>query len=623
MAIIRPLRLKREVIRALPEKSTTDKPIARLWVDSGVFHLDQSFDYLVPDNLSADVEIGVRVQVPFNGRECEAIVLERVALSSGAKLKSISKVISSTRVASQSSLELIAQVASRWGAHPYDVIRSAIPPRVASVEKLAKESELTSITRGSSVREYIQLPAHRNPFEAIMKFVEGIEKNGSILVIVPDSKSINRLKTRISRALILGSDLSRGQRYQNFLEARNSLNQIVIGTRSAIFTDIPDLAAIVIYNESSEHLYEVRSPGWNARDVAILRARNEKVSLHFLGYSPSAEVARLIELGWISFRAARSKVNVRTFQQEFSELLPGRIIQELRSLVKKGPILFIAPRKGYSQAMSCSHCRNIALCQCGGRLEKRTAHGAISCSLCPEIYQQWVCRFCSGVTPFLLNRGSERFAQEIGKALPGSVVLISQGEETIEDFSISSGVVIATPGSAPMAHDGYAGVVILDGENLLNQSDLRAQERAREVFFNNIALLSSSGVALLVLSHSNPIVGALASWKPSLISRRELEEREEAALPPFVRAVSLDVDINESSTLIRALNKSRDEGRLPQATRILGPSPLANGLARVLLLAPLEDGEALVSLIHEFARRRSASRKKLATLRIDPYSLSR
>jgi primosomal protein N' (replication factor Y) len=127
----------------------------------------------------------------------------------------------------------------------------------------------------------------------------------------------------------------------------------------------------------------------------------------------------------------------------------------------------------------------------------------------------------------------------------------------------------------------------------------------------------------LVLSHSNPIVGALASWKPSLISRRELEEREEAALPPFVRAVSLDVYINESSTLTRALNKSRDEGRLPQATRILGPSPLANDLARVLLLAPLEDGEALVSLIHEFARRRSTSRKKLATLRIDPYSLSR
>jgi len=623
VALTRPLRLKREVVQTQPGPSTTDNPVAQVWVDNGVFHLDQSFDYLVPDEFDLSVQIGVRVQVPFNGRECEALVLSRSEKTSGMKLKSIDKVISPVPVASQRSLNLIESVASRWACHPFDVIRSAIPPRVAGVEKKNWPTDVLTVDLPSSIREYLQLPAFQDPFEILAKFLKNSVKRGSVLVIVPEARSIHRLQLQIPHALVLGSELSRSERYENFLRARTELNQIIIGTRSAVFADVPDLAAIVIFNESSEHLYEVRAPGWNARDVAILRARQENIAIHFLGYSPSAEVARLIDIGWLTYRAARSKVKVLTFQQEFSELLPGRIIQELRSLIKNGPILFIAPRKGYSQAISCSHCRNISLCECGGRLEKKSATSSITCSLCPNVFSDWVCKYCSGVRPFLLNRGSERFAQEIGKALPGVPITLSESEKVVEDAQISSGVVVATPGSAPMAIHGYSAVVILDGENLLNQSDLRAQERAREVFFSNLSLLRSTGTALLVVNHSNSIVGALSSWKPSLISLRELREREEAALPPFVRCVSLDIEESEASTLTRALNKSRQDGRLPESTRILGPSTLSNGLARVLILTPLVDGEALITLIHEFQRRRSATKKKLAALRVDPYSLSR
>ena len=623
MALTRPLRLKRELIRSAPEISTAAKPVARVWVDSGVFHLDQSYDYLVPDNLDAHVDVGVRVQVPFNGRECEALVLERTEMVSGRRLKSITKLISNVAVASPRSLDLISLVSARWACHPYDVIRSAIPPRVASVEKLKWAAADIDGPTASSVREYIQLPPYRDPYQCLAEQVSGLQGKGSILVIVPDNKSVLRLSKHFPEALVLDSDLPRSQRYENFLRARTTPAQIIIGTRSAIFVDSPDLSAIVIFNESSEQFFELRSPGWNARDIAILRARAEIIGIYCVGYSPSAEVARLIDIGWFVFKGAKAKVRVDTFQQEFSELLPGRIIGELRHLIKQGPILFIAPRKGYSLSISCSNCRNISTCACGGRLEKKSATAAISCSLCANVYSEWVCQYCQGVKPFLLNRGSERFAQEIGIALPGVPITLSESEKMIDDFQVSSGIVIATPGSAPFSAQGYAAVVILDGEKLLNQSDLRAQERAREIFFTHAALLSTSGSALLVINHSNPIVGALASWKPSLISRRELQEREEVSLPPFVRSISLDIDSTESATLVRALNKSRDEGRLPSSTRILGPSTLNSSSHRILLLAPLEDGEALVQLMHEFQRRRSATRKKLATLRIDPYSLSR
>ena len=108
MALTRPLRLKREIAKAKAEGSTSHLPIARVWVDSGVFHLDSEFDYLIPDNLSPLVVTGIRVQVPFHGREVEALVLSRQAASELSSLKAISKVISPHSVATAESLELIA-----------------------------------------------------------------------------------------------------------------------------------------------------------------------------------------------------------------------------------------------------------------------------------------------------------------------------------------------------------------------------------------------------------------------------------------------------------------------------------------------------------------------------------
>jgi primosomal protein N' (replication factor Y) len=298
----------------------------------------------------------------------------------------------------------------------------------------------------SSVREYIQLPPYRDPYQILAEQVSGLRGGGSLLVIVPDNRSVLRLNKHFPEALILDSDLPRSQRYENFLRARTTPAQIIIGTRSAIFVDSPDLSAIVIFNESSEQFFELRSPGWNARDIAILRARTEDIGIYCVGYSPSAEVARLIDIGWFVFKGAKEKVRVDTFQQEFSELLPGRIIGELRRLIKQGSILFIAPRKGYSQSISCSSCRNISTCPCGGRLEKKSATAAISCSLCANVYSEWVCQYCQGVKPYLLNRGSERVAQEIGTALPGVAITLSESERMIDDFQVSSGIVIATPG---------------------------------------------------------------------------------------------------------------------------------------------------------------------------------
>ena len=118
MAQIRPLSLRSEKYRAQSKIPATSDPIASIWVDSGVFHLDSPFDYLINQEIDALIKPGIRVVVPFNKREVEGIVIARKSGEVAQGLKWISKVVSPVACASTDSLALIEKVRTHWAAHP-------------------------------------------------------------------------------------------------------------------------------------------------------------------------------------------------------------------------------------------------------------------------------------------------------------------------------------------------------------------------------------------------------------------------------------------------------------------------------------------------------------------------
>jgi hypothetical protein len=82
------------------------------------------------------------------------------------------------------------------------------------------------------------------------------------------------------------------------------------------------------------------------------------------------------------------------------------------------------------------------------------------------------------------------------------------------------------------------------------------------------------------------------------------------------------MDVSEISRLKSALTAAREDGRLPSTVKILGPIP-SGEKASLILSVDVTEGESLIATVHEFMRRRSAAKKPLPALRIDPYSLSR
>lgn len=641
MVTPRPLKLRSQLAQAGKEPVASHLPVARVWVDNGVFHLDMPFDYWVPEPLSAIALVGVRVHVEFGSSVHEGLILERLESSpSAGKLKELLGVLSPHRVATPETIELFRIVARRWAATPYDIIRSAIPPRVASVDKeefptqtqksLRKTS--TSVTSEAltsrSVRAFWSMPASQPSSQILAALVLARAEFGQVLLIVPEKRNLLSLEQELlhlvgaARIARLDAHASRSERYRDFLRITKGAADIAIGLRGAIFTPLSKEATIIVVGESSQLLYEPRTPGWNVRDVAVMRAMQAETNLIFAGFSPSLEVGRLIDMDWLSMVSSQERRSVIAAAQVQGELLPSRVFGVVRKALKEGPILFLVPRKGYGNAVLCQKCRNIATCACGGRLQQSGSQRAPQCVLCMTDFPLWRCNWCQSSDIYIAARGIDRFVEEIGRSFPNIAVINSSGEHIVDSIPRHPALVVATPGSEPEVEGGYAAVALLEGVRFFGHSELRSAERAREQFFQGASLVSSTGTIFLAIDPTHPIVSALTRWNPAPMVRKELRERAEVALPPYYRFITVELNSKEASSLKAGLLQAQSEARISGLVRINGPHEKSNEKSSISLSVPLAQAEGLVDFLHELQRRRNLSKKNLLSMRVDPYSLS-
>jgi primosomal protein N' (replication factor Y) len=352
-----------------------------------------------------------------------------------------------------------------------------------------------------------------------------------------------------------------------------------------------------------------------------MRAQLEGVELVFTGFAPSIKAAFDIDRGLTKYRNQRVEVKVEAFTPNDGGLLPGRIFSEIKRSLKSGPVLFLAPRKGYGNALLCAHCKNIAICKCGGRLSVASKNQAPTCVHCGSGFPDWRCSFCLRDKQYLAGRGIDRAAEEISRAFPGFPVVISAGDVIKERVESKPSLVLSTPGAQPLVDGGYAAVVVLDATRFFSHTDINSQERARELIFETSSLISQSGKVLLVIDDSHPIVAAVARWNIAPMLKRELADRADLNLPPAVTSAVLVLDATAAPSIAAGLNKAMTEGRLPLSSRLFGPTQLPKSQAKIVIHVASEEWSQLALVLHELQRKRSISKKDLLTLRIDPYSL--
>ena len=631
-----PLKLKRQSVAKAPQKLpnvSKNLPIASVLVDTPVSSLEGIYDYLVPEIFDESAVTGTKVLVEFGSGKAEGLVVGRKDKSDQIqKLKPILDLTSPSGMVSETVISHIEMVRNRFGGSFWAVLNSAVPSRVAKEEKLTKSN--ASINEASSfdspgLRELIgradfgqllskqrlkwgiNFPIATDPNWFLLEIVKLRAQVSQILLIVPDEKDVSTLSAVLANHfgdgfIELGSHLSKNLRYRNFLKTRYMTPKVIISTRSGVFAPLEKNATVIVLSDLDSSHYELHSPGWNTRDVTLLR--DHFTSLIFISPSHSLEIARLIEIGWLEKKLYKQKNTQRFLTNENG----NSYVSSIKKGISNGNVLVSVSEKGYANLFLCSKCRNTANCECGGKLQIDGSKKIPKCYLCQTEYKNWKCSFCADNRPFVIAKGIERTAEEIGRAIPKIAILVSSGNKQISSVPSGRHIVVSTAGSEP--NGVYSSVVMLDGEKIFNRPSLRAEELAKFHWFSLLSKGSNSAEIFLSLPNHHPSVQCLLRGDSLANAASELNSRDKAKLPPFYRVAVVIGDKPE-------ISKFAENLRNDKTYEITGPITIDSYQSKLLIRVKLAEGSLLVDLLDDVIKVQALKRRKIFSIRFDPFDL--
>ena len=644
------------------------RPIARVLLDSPVPQLDRLFDYAIPAALVDDAVPGVRVRVPLRsaGRLIDGYVVARDTEDDETRtLAEIDTVVSAARVLPERLNTLARRAADRAAGSASDVLRLIVPKRqvrvekawlAAGAEKASSQGPAPAFVPAPEVATTLALYAglgetlaqrERAAVEAIPRpgadghpewsrllaaaAAQTLGAGASAILVVPDYRDVDVLLATLQAfapdapIVRLDSRQSGPDRYRAYLRTLEDAPCIVVGNRSAVYAPVR-AGLVVVWDDGDGLLAEPLAPGVHARDAALLRQEREGSALLFAGHTRTTDVERLVEGGWIRAIAAERRVLPRVLLDSPEDLdrrgqrLPSRAFLAAREAAATGPVLLQVARPGFSPTLVCASCRTPARCRaCGGPLG--AAHrGAIPvCAWCGRGARSWACGSCGGDALRLAVSGSERTAEELGRAFPGIRVIVADGAHPVEHVDARPALVVATRGAEPQAEGGYRAVVLLDGSRMLQAPELRIGESCLR-WWSNAAALAAPGAPIHLVGVDGAVARALATWSQAAYARAELVERAPLRMPPAVRVAQLE----GTGTGVRRALDDLAELRLPPEA-VLGPVPLEgddDGRERALVRFPYIEGTRVAetlraSVVAEaMGRRRGKGRSARTTLSV-------
>ena len=650
--------------------------VARICVDIPLAHLDRPFDYRVPENLDADAVPGCRVRVRFAGQLVDGFLLERAEESEHkGKLAFLERVVSPEPVLSPEVAALARLIADRYAGTLADILRLAIPPRHARVEKQETPegppppekpdldgwqryprgpAYLDALHQGRQAHAVWQaLPMEDWPARLAEAAATVAATGRGVILVVPDHRDLARVHAACLHVLderdvvALAAELGPAERYRRWLTVRRGAARVVIGTRAAAFAPVANPGLFVVWDDGDDLHAEPRTPGPHVRDVLAQRAHQAGAALLLGGFARTAEAQLLVDTGWAhEILAARDTLRsvaprVTSIGEDDVQLardpaaraarLPGVAFEAARAALAAGaPVLIQVPRRGYVPALACGQCRAPARCRrCAGpmALPGQGDGGAApaTCRWCGVAEAAFRCPNCGSRKLRAVVVGARRTAEELGRAFPGAAVRTSGGAEVLADVPEGPAMVVCTPGAEPVAPGGYGAALLLDGWALLSRADLRATEEALRRWMTAAALVrpgTAGGRVVVIAESALAPVQALVRWDPAWHAAQELAARAELGFPPVTRMASVDGTPN-------ALNDFLDNLRLPDGADILGPVPLppapgnpGEERERALIRIGRDNGRALAGMLADAVAVRTARKEpEPLRVRLDPLEL--
>ena len=546
--------------------------------------LHNTFDYLCKEK----VVIGSRVKVPFGSKKVTGIVLSHKDKSSFSKLKEVEEVIDHEALLSKEILEFLTWSANYYH-HPIgEVLSNALPknlrngkpallkkPSEANVKVSSTDIQLTT-EQSFAITEVLKSSSEFNGFllhgvtgsgktEVYLNITERLLKTGKqVLVLVPEigltPQMISRFKERIEGQVVaVHSQLNDTQKQDAYLLAKNGDAKVILGTRSAIFTPIPNLGLVIVDEEHDNSFKQQSNFRYSARDLSFMRAKFANVPLILGTATPSLETLKNViekKLARLTLtsrpgEAIMPSIDLIDMRSQPSEPLSKPLIARIKHYLSESrQVMLFINRRGYAPIYYCTECGWQSECtSCDSRLVYHRSINRLKCHHCGlEKSPESFCPSCSSKELKILGYGTERLEENLESFFPSTEVIRIDRDTTRKKKAfathlkkINSGEPCIIIGTQMLAkgHDfsNLAFVGILDVDVGLMSTDFRATEHLAQL------LVQVSGrcgrgkykgeVNIQTRYPNHPIFNFVKDSRYTEYAKTLLLERKDTKLPPF------------------------------------------------------------------------------------------
>ena len=486
------------------------------------------------------------------------------------------------------------------------------------------------------------------------------------LVLIPEigltPQTLARFRRRFNCPIaILHSALNDRERLIAWQNAQSGQAQIVIGTRSAVFTPMPQLGAIIIDEEHDSSFKQQDGFRYSARDIAIKRAFDQQCPIVLGSATPSLETLhnaltgryRHLEMTTRATGAsapAFETIDIRNsaMQDGFSSPLITAIDQEVSA---GNQVLVFINRRGFAPVMICHSCGFNAQCpQCDARLTVHFGRRQLRCHHCEG---QWPlpshCPDCNSHELDFRGSGTERSEQALQQLFIDTPVIRIDRDTTSRKNAMQALVdevhrgepciLVGTQMLAKGHHfPDVTLVAILDADGGLFCADFRGPEKMGQLLVQvaGRAGREAKPGRVLIQTHQpdHPLIQSLTQNSYQQYARQLLLEREQSGLPPFGYLTLLRAEHKQLETAeqlladIRRQSEAANVGDSDNTVQCFGPLPAPMtkkaGQYRAQLLLQATDRRALnrrLQAICHFADNHPFGKKVRWSIDVDPSDM--
>ena len=444
-------------------------------------------------------------------------------------------------------------------------------------------------------------------FDAMAKV---LAQGRQVLFLLPEINLTPQLLKRVENRFadvptaVLHSQMAAGKRTQDYLRAMLGQAKLVIGTRLAVFTPLPDVGLIVVDEEHDGSFKQDNELRYHARDLAVWRAKQSGCPIILGSATPSLESWHKAQSGAYRLLQLTERAHTAAQLPQVDILNVGRLkldngfspqaLQLLKQNFEAGGMsLVYLNRRGFAPALFCGDCGHTFGCpNCSAKMVLHQRARQLRCHHCDHREPiPFKCPDCGNQDLTAVGHGTQRVEETLRAFLPKAAVVRVDRDSTAHknDWAdlyrrIADNEIDILVGTQMLAkgHD-FARlnlVIVLNADGSLYSADFRAPER---LFAELMQVSGRAGRAdkpgkVLIQTQlpEHPVFAAVKAQDYAVFAENELNERQMFAMPPFGFQTAVRADAPRVADAMEFLNAAKETlaPLLPESVSQFGAAPM-------------------------------------------------